>query len=177
MAAGDLDFELLPSDDEGLSPAEELQAAIAGAVAEPGAIIPQAEEAPRPLGRTWIFDFEAGRFVRSGGSPAPTSGFGAVQQWVLMAAHTARYAHKVFSDEFGMERPEEGVGELSGTEIVSDYEQHLREAVLVHDRITALDKFVAAVDPLSGDLVISYFEIVTDEEEVVAFSDITMASQ
>lgn len=174
MAADDLDFELLPSDDEGLSPAEELQAAIAGAVAEPGAVIPQAEEAPRPLGRTWVFDFEAGRFVRSGGSPAPTSGFGAVQQWVLMAAHTARYAHKVFSDEFGMERPEEGVGELSGTEIVSDYEQHLREAVLVHDRITALDKFVAAVDPLSGDLIITYFEIVTDEEEVISFSNITL---
>jgi Protein of unknown function (DUF2634) len=174
MAIDDLGFELLPTDDEGLSPADELSAAVAGAVAEPDAIVPQAEEAPEPFGRTWVFDFERGQFVRSGGSPAPTAGFGAVQQWVLMVAHSARYAHSVFSDQFGMEGPDSPMGELSSAEIVADYEQHLREGVLVHERITALDKFTASVDETSGVLTIAYFEIVTDEEEVISFSDITL---
>lgn len=174
MAEDDLGLELLPSDDEGLSPADELTAAIAGAIAEPNAIVPQAEDAPTPFGRTWVFDFEEGRFVRSGSSPAPTAGFGAVQQWVLMAMHSARYAHSVFSDNFGMEQPEQGIGEMIGAEVISDFEQHLREAVLVHERITALDKFKASIDPTTGDLTISYFEVVTDEDEVISFSDITL---
>lgn len=170
----DLDFELIPADDEGLSPAAELEASIAGAVAEPGAVVPLAEEAPVPFGRSWVFDFETGQFVRSGTSPTPTTGFGALEQWVLMAAHAARYAHAVFSDDFGMEEPESGIGELRTAEMVSDYEQRLREAVLLHDRITALQNFTASYDPSVGVLTISYFEIVTDEEEVVPLTDITL---
>lgn len=174
MAADDLSFELLPADDEGLSPADALSAAVAGATAVPGAVVPQAEEAPQPFGRSWVFDFEAGRFVRVGGSPAPTHGFGAVQQWVLMAAHSARYAYRVFSDSFGMEGVDQGIGELPSVEIISDYEQHLREAVLVHDRITALNRFTAHLDAAAGAVVIDYFEVVTDEEETISFGNITL---
>jgi hypothetical protein len=170
----DLDFELLPADDEGLSPADELAASVAGAVAEPGAVQPDANPAPAPFGKTWVFDFETGRFVRAGASPVPTNGFGALQQWVLMAVHSARYAHSVFTDEFGMESPDDGIGELRSAEMVSDYEQRLREAVLVHDRVTALQNFAASYNPIEGVLYISYFEVVTDEEEVVPSGDITL---
>lgn len=172
--ADDLNLELLPSDDEGLSPDEELAAAVAGAVAEPNAIVPQTEDAPTPLGRTWAFDWSLGQFVRSGNAPAPTSGFGAISEYVQMVAHSARYAHRVFSDQFGMEGPEEPLGELTDAEIISDYEQHLREGVLVHERITALDKFSASFDGAAGVLVIAYFEIVTDEDGVISFSDLTL---
>lgn len=174
-----LGLDLIPSDDEGLSAADELAAAVAGAVAEPGAIIPQPEEAPTPFGLTWAFDWSRGQFIRAGGSasgsPSPITGFAAVQEYVQMILHTSRYAHSVFSDEFGMEQSEEPIGKLAGAEIISEYEQHLREAVLVHDRITALDKFSARFDNAEGVLVIAYFEVVTDEEDVISFSNITVA--
>jgi hypothetical protein len=171
----DLDFELLPADDEGLSPSEELAASIAGAVAEPGAVVPEADEAPRPFGRSWAFDFEKGTFIRSGSSPTPVNGISSLIQWVLMTLHSARYAHRVFSDEFGMERPDDGIGELRTAEMVSDFEQRFREAVLVHDRITALENFEATYDPTQGVLTITYFEIVTDEADNVPVTDITVA--
>lgn len=167
-------FELLPSDDETLSPADELAASAAGAVAEAGEITPEADPAPAPFGRTWVFDFETGRFVRSGTSPLPTTGFGALEQWILMAVHTARFAHSVFSDDFGMEEPEKGIGELRSGEMIADYEQRLREAVLVHDRVTALENFTASYNPIEGVLTITYFEVVTDEGEVIPMTDITL---
>lgn len=173
--AVDLGFELLPADDEGLSPAQELDAAIAGATVEPGAIVPQAEDPPEPLGRTWAFDWASGQFRAAGGGPAPISGLAAVEEWVQMVVHSARYAHRVFADEFGMEGPEEPIGTMAGAEIVSEYEQHLREAILVHDRITALEKFQAVWSPAAGVLTIAYFEVVTDEEEVVSFSSFSVA--
>jgi hypothetical protein len=58
--------------------------------------------------------------------------------------------------------------------MISDYEQHLREAVLVHDRVTALQDFKASYDPIEGVLSIHYFEVVTDEDEVVPLRDITL---
>lgn len=170
----DLDFELLPADDEGLSPARGLQASIAGAVAEPGAIIPEPTDAPTPFGRSWAFDFEKGRFIRAGSSPIPTAGFASLQQWILMMAHSARYAHRVFSDDFGIEHPTDGIGELRAAELVSDYEQRLREGLLVHERVTGLENFDAAYDPSTGVLTIAYFEVVTDEEEVVPVQDVTL---
>lgn len=170
----DLDFELLPADDEGLSPPEELAASIAGAVAEPGAIIPEADPAPTPFGRSWAFDYETRRFIRAGTSPVVTTGAGALKQWILMVVNSARFAHAVFTDEFGMEHPEQGIGDLRAAQIVSDYEQRLREALLVHDRITALQEFRASYDPTQGVLFITYFEVVTDEEEVVPLTDVTL---
>lgn len=174
MAGVDLGFELLPSDDEGLSPTAARAAAVAGAVAEPGAIVPEPDVGPEPIGRSWLFDFEAGRFVRAGSSPLPAHGLAALEQWVLMAAHAARYAHSVFTDEFGMEHPDGGIGELGTAAMISDYEQRLREAILVHDRITALQDFRASYNPIEGVLSIAYFEVVTDEEDVVPLADVTL---
>lgn len=172
--AESLDFTLIPADDEGLSPAQELEASIAGAVAEPAAIEPQAAQEPAPFGRSWAFDFEERRFVRSTGSPLGVSGLEALHQWVLMVVHSARFAHRVFSEQFGMEHPERDIGQLRAAEMVSDYGQRLREAVLVHDRITALQNFRAHFDPVEGALRIDYFEIVTDEDEVVQVGDVTL---
>lgn len=172
MGAPDLEFELLPADDEGLAPDEARGAAVAGAVGE--AVAPEAEPPPVPFGRSWTFDFTAGRFVRAGSSPVPATGFAALEQWVLMVAHTARYAHRVFSDEFGMEHPEAGIGELEVAAMISDYEQHLREAILVHDRVTGLENFKASYDSTEGVLTIESFDVVTDEEDVVPVTDVTL---
>lgn len=167
----DLDFTLLPADDGDISPAQDLEAAIAGAVAESSVVAPEGEEAPVPFGRSWWFDFEAGRFVRAGSSPVPTTGLDSLAQWVLMVMHSARFAHSVFSDRFGMEYPDAPLGHLDTGEMVGDFEARLRDAVLEHDRITALNSFEASFDPTQGVLSIDYFEIVTDEEEVVPVAE------
>lgn len=89
-------FSLLPVDDPQLSPDEQVAASVAGALAPPSSQTPVAEPAPMPFGRSWQFDFEEGQFIRAGGAPADTQGFGALEQWLLMAAKSARYAHAVF---------------------------------------------------------------------------------
>jgi hypothetical protein len=70
-------FSLLPFDDEELTPEADIEAAAAGALADPEAPAPVEEAAPEPFGRTPLFDFERGRFVRQGTTPAGVTGFDA----------------------------------------------------------------------------------------------------
>lgn len=167
-------FTLLPADDPQTTPDEQVAAAIAGALAVPSSQTPVAPPAPQPLGRSWRFDFEVGQFVRAGASPANTTGFGALEQWCLMAIKSARYAHAVFSDEFGMEDPDSTMGHFAEGEILIDWQQHLIEALMVHDRITSVENFDLSWDAASGVLTINNFDVVTDEDQTVSISDVTL---
>lgn len=167
------DFTLLP-DDVVLSADEDLQAAAAGALALPDDVTPAVDPAPEPLGRTWQFDWEARRFVRRGQSPAETSGFGALEQWCLMAIHSARYAHAVFSDEFGMEDPDAPLGEFAVGEILADWQRNLVDALLVHERITAIENVDVTWDPSDGTLYLNGFDVVTDEEQRLTFGELAI---
>jgi hypothetical protein len=173
--AEDLGFEMLPPDDEGVSAEADLEAAAASALEDAGAETAAEDEEPaRPFGRTWVFDFGKGRFVRQGGAPAETRGAGALQMWCLMAVHSARYAHRVFSDDFGMEHPEDPMGRLLTDERVAEYAERLQEALLVHDRIVAVENFDAAFDPSQGVLLIRSFDVVTDDEDRIPFDGLTI---
>lgn len=157
----DPQINLLP-DDRQLSPDQALDAAVAGALAIPQGVQPVPDPPQLPLGRTWQFDFEEGRFIRAGTSPAETVELGAVAQWCLMAIHSARFAHPVFSDEFGMENPDSPLGEFAVGEILADWQRHLTEALLVHDRIVAVENMDLVWDPTVGVLLIRSFDVVTD---------------
>lgn len=173
--AEDLGFELLPPDDEGVEPEAEVEAAAASVLEDvEGEPIADDEEPPQPFGRTWLFDFERGRFRRDGAAPAEVRGFAALEMWCLMALHSARYAHAVFSDDFGMERPEEPLGELLDDEAAAEYAERAQEALLVHDRIAAVENFEATIDPRVGALAVEHFEIVTDDDERLVFDDVTI---
>lgn len=161
-------FELLPTDDAGFGPEAALDAAAATALErtriEPDFVM--------PFGRTPLFDFEAGRFVRIGGSPAWTTGHNALKQWCWMAAYTARFAHPIFSDDFGVAAPQGGLG-LTGEdaeEAADDYRVELREALLVHDRIDEVELRVE-FDPVQGVIFISDFIVTTDEDVEVGIED------
>lgn len=175
MAADDSDFELLPADDEDVTPDADLEAAAAGALADPDVPIEVESEPPIPFGRTPAFDFDRGRFVRQGGSPAWVSGFEALQQWCMMAAHSARYAHPIFSDDFGVEGLGEAIGTLGpeAVEAADDAMQALREAWLVHDRIAEVEGD-AEYDPVTGVIVVSNLYVVTDEEAELPFPDLRL---
>src|SRR5437763_6302393 len=99
------DFSLVPAA-ESIDPIADLDAAVQNALVVPAGVRAVTPPVEQPLGRSWDFDWELGQFRRIGDSPAEVVGLDAVAQWVQAAIHTARYAHAVFSDEFGMERPD-----------------------------------------------------------------------
>jgi hypothetical protein len=170
-----MEFSLIPADDPVISPDDDLAAAVAGALAVPTTTVPVPPPAPVPFGATWLFDFETGQFVQRGSSPVPVSGFAALEQWCLMAIQSVRYAHPVFSDDFGREEPEESlIGELAAGEALADWQAALVEALLVHERITSIEDFTMTWDPSTGVLYIESFTVVTDTDESVTVSDVTL---
>lgn len=167
------DFSLAPANDP-ITPADDLAAAAQAALAAPAGVQPATPEPQEPLGRTWDFDWVGGQFRRVGQSPANLVGLDAVAQWAQMAIHTARYAHPVVSDDFGMEQPDRVIGELATPGVIADWKAALVEALLVHDRITAVENIVLDWDPTQGILTVRGMDIVTDTEQVVTVSDVTM---
>ena len=156
------DYPLLPEDDDGVDVDEDLASAVASVLQEPA---PVPGEAPDPYGATWDLNFETHRFRRQGLAPARLTGRASLVVWCEMALRTARYAHSAFTDDFGMERPEDMLGHVDVGEFIGDYEQRLREALLVHDRIADVTNFAADYDPDQGVFTIHTFEIVTDDAQ------------
>lgn len=169
-----LPFSMLPAEDPQTSPDDQIAAAAAGALAVPVSLRQVAPQPVVPFGRSWQFDWEAGQFIHAGASPADTHGFGALEQWCLMAIHAARYAHPVFSDQFGMENPDSPIGEFAEGEILADWQRALVDALMVHDRVTSVENMDLDWDPSTGILTINNFDVVTDEDQTVAVSDVTL---
>lgn len=163
--ATDLGFTLLPADDAGLSAADELLAAAASALAPDFTEAPG--QAPIPLGRTWLFDFERGVMQRRGTRPAEALGADALEVWCLTAIHSARYGHWVFSDEFGVEEPDEWIGDLPDGVLLRRIERGIRRALTVHDRIEDVTDFVMWADPADGTVYIDSFTLQQDEDDHV----------
>jgi hypothetical protein len=171
--AVDLGLELLPAEDDPVTADEELGTAEESALDD---VPPDAggPDAPLPIGMTWEFDFATGHFARRGGTPVPVHGVDGIRQWCLMTIHSARYAHAVFSDEFGMEEPEDPIGETWNSELLADYRDRLTEALLIHDRISAVADFEAFFDPLEGVLEIDSFDVVLDDDSLVAVGPVAV---
>ena len=180
------DLPAIPDGDDEAAGAAALESAIASLDAS--FALPDVDpDVPEPLGRTPKFDFLAGRFVYSGGSPVYVTGREALKQWVEMAMRTFRGAHEVFSTQFGMDEPEGFIGEAADAKAaVSDWGARFQEAVLQHDRIAAVVEFRATYEPnltvqigsetveLGGALVIENFTIVTDEDETTNLGPIAV---
>lgn len=168
------ELELLPAEDD-LAPtdSEALNAAVASALADPEAPVADDEPVPDPRGYTWAFDFEAGRFVRQGGSPAHVTGYEPLKQRVLMAIHSARYAHGVFGPQFGVAKPTKGIGDagLEARIAADDWRVQIREAVLVFDDVADVAVRVE-YDPVEGLLYLREFVITTNEDVQLPFDDI-----
>jgi hypothetical protein len=168
------DFTLLPADDPQSSPDEDLAAAAQGALAITDASAPVDEPPPQPFGLTWQFDWQAGQFVRIGQSPAQSSNLDAVAEWCQAALHSARYAHPIFSDVFGMESPDGVIGEIAEGEALADWQRSVVDALLVHDRITSVENISLDWDPSTGILTVLSMDVVTDEDQTVTVSDVTL---
>jgi hypothetical protein len=165
-ATPDEGFTLVPTDDVEVSEEAALVAAERDALDDPFA---REDPSPPaiPLGKTWEFDFERGRFKRHGGAPAVVRGEHALHQWLLAAAATAPGAHPVFSPEFGMEQWWSPVGEDTeeAADALSSFEDRFAEAWTQHDRVSDVSDLEGSYDPTEGILYITDVVVVVDESE------------
>lgn len=168
--ATDLGFRLLPSDDPAISPEDDLASAAASALAPDFTPVPG--EAPVPIGRSWLFDHVLGRFVRRGQDPDAAVGDQALAMWCLNAIYSARFAHAVFGDDFGMERPEDPIGETAVN--VGDYVARLRRALTVHDRVTAVSVEGATYDPASGVFDVGIVTVTKDDQTTLSLENVSL---
>lgn len=126
---------------------------------------------PIPLGMTWQFDVQAGRFVTAGGQPVAVSGPDAVAMWCSMALKTARFAFRVFSNQFGIVAPESTIGVLVTGELLADYAEAAIDALMVHDRITDVQDFAPEWEASSRAIVIPAFRVILDDQQPVTLLD------
>jgi hypothetical protein len=166
-----LGFDLLPPDPGLINPDLALDAALAP-VEDPEA------DAPQPFGRSWRFDFIAGQFVKDGRAPQITYDLDSLIMWVEKTVRTDRYAHAIYSDEYGVEGPFDVIGQQADDELLAAYQDAITEALMVHDRIVAVEDFSFSQDPFEEELYGSFTVIVDAapplEAQPVEFSDVPL---
>lgn len=169
----EFDFQLLPADDSlAIGADDELDAAAASAV-EP----PVPEELPEdpvdPPGRSWFFDFSEFRMVRRGRRPVETHGIETLKQRCLMALHSARFAHDVFTDQFGMEQPNDLIGEVAIEEDIADWQARAVDALLALRGVSAVDELTGRFDRDQAALLVS-FRLTSDDGATIPFNDVVL---
>lgn len=156
--AFDTGFTLIPADQE-ITVDELLEAALSGTLPDSTDDPP-----PKPLGRGWAFDFNTGQFVAHGSSPAAVDGLEQLKTWIAKALQTARFAHPIYSEDFGVEDPWESFGKLVTPAMTGKMVAKATAALMVHDRITQVTDFTFDHDPTSSLLFVS-FRVVVDENQ------------
>jgi hypothetical protein len=151
------DYTLIPAD-EGLSVDERLEAALAGVVPDDD------PDVVRPLGRGWVLDRETGELVAHGTSPARVYGLDNLQAWIEKTLITARFAHPIYSDEYGVDEPWQDFGTNITPQLQARIEDKTRAALTVHDRISEVDSFAFEVVEGTGILLVS-FRVQVDGDE------------
>ena len=168
-----LNFDLIPPDPGLINPDLALDAALAPVEdTEP--------DAPLPFGRSWRFDFIAGQFVKDGLAPKITYELDSLVVWVEKTLRTARYAHPIYSDEYGIEDPFSLVGQTIDDDLLGTWQDAATEALLVHDRITAVESFSFQQDPMD-EAVFASFTIILDaapplQAQPLEFSNVPVGS-
>lgn len=157
-------------EDDAVSALEELEAAALSAVE--GADVGGDVVVPEPLGSSWAFDFDRGRFERRGTAPARASGTAAVAQWVQTAIRVPRAGLGIYGDDFGFDDPEDSIGRTLVN--VGDYVRRLREAVVLHDRIADVEILDASFDSATGVLELGRVIVFTDEGDRLDVGPATM---
>lgn len=144
-----LDFDLIPPDPGLINPDLALTVALAP-------VVDAGPDAPIPFGKSWRFDFLAGQFVRDGTAPQATYELDSLIMWIEKTIRTARYAHAIYSDQYGIEEPDAIIGEQIDADQLAAYEDGITEALMVHDRIVSVEEFNFSQDPFDEVLYASF---------------------
>jgi hypothetical protein len=168
--------ELLPEDVRTLTADEELAAYDDILDYDPELDRELAEEAIEPFGRSWDFDFNARRFQNLGMGPAQTTGLDSLRMWVYACLNTAKDAHPIFDEDFGVEGLDDMIGQPWDAELAGRYRTAVRDALLQHDRITDVDGFHFNHNDLEEWVEVTFVIVVDDDEEVDFTAQVAAAS-
>lgn len=149
---------------------EEDLAAISAQPDEFDLLVQGPDDDPPPIGKGWAFDHALRRFRRgsSGSSPLPTFGDQTLKEWIDKTMRTARGAHPIHPDDYGMEQPFRLIGGPLHGAAISDYEDDLRRALTFHPRISDVRNFSVQSDPDVTALYMT-FDVVLDDDTALSF--------
>lgn len=168
--------ELLPTDDEAADGEAQLLATEESLDFPADLII--AEEPPPPFGRGWQFDFGRQRFTGPdlpsaiGRSPLRTFGPDTLRFWIEKALQTARGAHPIYGDDYGMDQPFDLIGQPFTEATVVELEQRVQNALLVHPKIADVTDFDAEIN--EDELFVS-FRVILDNDVALDFPQVALA--
>lgn len=119
---------------------------------------------PHPPGRSWAYDFVRRRFVSAPQQHGPleTHGIETLKQWIEKCLLTARGAHPIYSEDYGIELPNDLVGVSADTFPDAIYESRISEGLLAHERITSIEDFAAVYDPMEEFVLVSFTCVLDD---------------
>lgn len=116
----------------------------------------QTEPAPK-YGKSWLFDFAKGDFVTDGaGRVKGADGHTAWAQWCVKTVLTERFAHVIYSTDYGTEI-EQALKQPSRRAVEAELERVITEALLVDPRTERVTDFDFEWD---GDIVKVSFTVV-----------------
>lgn len=172
----DLVESFLPAEDEPLDPEEEaaeLEREFEEFIEDDDLVLTGDE--PTPVGRSWAFDFQRQRFMRSPRSHGPleTQGIITLRFWIEKCLRTARGAHPIHDEDYGMEHPNRIYGRPLRETQGMDLEQRIRDAVTFHPRITDITDFTTAFNPDEEYLACS-FTVLLDDETTLEVTDLAL---
>lgn len=121
-------------------------------------IVEQSVTEPVPrYGKSWLFDFEKGDFVLDGaGRVVEADGHTAWVQWCVKTVLTERFAHVIYSTDYGTEI-EQALKQPSRRAVEAELERVITEALLVDPRTERVTDFAFEWD---GDIVKVSFTVV-----------------
>ena len=124
-----------------------------------------------PLGRTWEYDLSKPGFVTNDyGIPntVQDSDFFLISQWITRCLSTERFLYAVYPDWFGVELGPIWRGELVGVPALRHINDQVYDALMAHDRITAVENIEVAED--SGTITLSCDVFLDDHDKVMHLS-------
>lgn len=131
------------------------------------------EEDPPPLGRSWAYDFDRKRFVGAPTAHGPLvlHGVSTLQQWIEKCLRTARGAHAIYSDNFGIDLPADLFSGPVSHFPDRLFQDRVTDALTKHPRIVSVDNFAFNIDP-NQEYVAASFTVHTGQGENFNFQDV-----
>lgn len=133
------------------------------------------EEVPPFIGKSWAFDFLAGRFVAPTGAngPVATHGVATLTTWIEKAIRNDRGSQAIHPPDYGMPDPYRLIGHNLVDLDVSGYENDLIDTLTFHPRIADVTDFTFDVDPDALACSIT-FTVVLDDESTLSVESLTL---
>lgn len=125
------------------------------------------EVSPPPFGRSWAFDFSIPGFTTEQGSgPLETRGLDTLRGWIAKCLVTARGAHPIHPDAYGLERPFDLIGQPFDAFNNSDLEDRIINALTFHPRISGIEEFATYFEEGDDALYVGFRVLLDNEEEL-----------